>query len=294
MSAATGAAGPAATIRLRGRLEDLKPTLRRIAELVLADPRAVSAMTIGDLARAADCSEATVVRFANELGYRGYREFRLRLAEETAIAHDRAGDGQYAGDIDADDDLATVVGKIVAADTRAVQDTASALDLDALAEVAALIARARRIAVIGVGASGLAAMDLQHKLARVGLLASAHVDAHDALPTAALLGAGDIAIGISHTGRTADVVDALEAAAATGAATVAVTDAPGSPLAQLAEHLLLTVAHESAFRSGATASRIAQLTVVDCVFVAVAQRLPDLGREALGRTRAAIGGRRLP
>lgn len=293
-SAGTALAGPATTIRLRGRLDDLQPTLRRIAERVLQDPRAASGMTIGDLARAAKCSEATVVRLANEVGYSGYREFRLRLAEETAIANVRAEDTQYAGDIDADDDLETVVGKIATADTRAVQDTASALDLETLRAVSAAIGDARRIALIGVGASGLAAQDLHHKLARVGLASSAHTDVHDALPAAALLHPGDVAVGFSHSGRTADVVDALRVARDSGATTVAVTDAPASPIARLAAHTLLTAAHESAFRSGATASRIAQLTVVDCMFVAVAQRLPDLGRDALARTRTAIDDRRLP
>ena len=65
-------------------------------------------------------------------------------------------------------------------------------------------------------------------------------------------------------------------------------------LARSAQHVLVTAATESAFRSGATASRIAQLTVIDCILVAVAQRLPDLGRPALERTRSAIESRRLP
>lgn len=289
----SGDGGASATVRLRGRLADLGPALRRIAETVLTDPRAASGMTIGDLARASDCSEATVVRLSHELGYGGYREFRMRLAEETAVAREREGDGAYAGDIDPDDELAAVVGKIAAADTRAVQETAEGLDLAALADVAGAIAAAGRIALFGAGASGLAAADLQSKLARIGLAATVHVDAHGGLPAAALLRAGDVAIGLSHSGRTADVIDALGIAREAGARAVAITSAPASPLAGSAWRVLLTAAHESAFRSGATASRIAQLTVVDCVLVAVAQQLPDLGRDALARTRAAVEHRRV-
>ncbi|UYG18032.1 MurR/RpiR family transcriptional regulator [Brachybacterium huguangmaarense] len=285
-------AGPV-TVRLRGHLGDLQPALRRIAEVVLADPSGAGAMTIGDLARAAGCSEATVVRLTHELGYQGYRDFRFRLAEETAVARERSGRTVYEGDIDPADDLAAVVGKIATADARAVGNTARVLDLEVLGAVADHVLGARRIAVFGVGASGLAATDLQQKLARIGLLCTAHVDSHDALPTAALLGEGDVAIGLSHTGRTVDVVDALRIARERGSVTVAITNSPASPVIEEADAVLLTAAHESAFRSGATASRIAQLTVIDCVFVAVARQLPDLGREALRRTRASVEDRRL-
>lgn len=287
----TNATGTVA-VRLRGHYEDLQPALQRIAAVVLGDPAAASAMTIGDLARAAHCSEATVVRLAHELGYSGYRDFRFRLAEETAVARERRGQGTYEGDIEPGDDLAAVVGKIASADARAVHETADSLDLGTLSSIASAILQARHVAAFGVGASGLAAIDLQQKLSRIGLLATAHVDSHDALPMAALLQPGDVAIGLSHTGRTADVIDAVRIAEESGAVTVAITNAPASALAQAAEQVLVTAAHESAFRSGATASRIAQLTVIDCVFVAVAQQMPDHGRAALARTRAAVEDRR--
>lgn len=284
--------GGDAVVRIRGRMEDLQPAFRRIAEVILQDPRAASSLTIGGLAREAGCSEATVVRLTHELGYAGYRELRMRLAEETAVARER--ETAYEGDVDPEDDLAAVVGKIAAADTRAVRDTADILDLEVLAEAAGAISGARRIAAFGAGASGLAAGDLHAKLSRVGLMSSVHTDAHDALPAAALLQEQDVAVGISHTGRTEEVLAALQVAAEGGARTIAITNSPASPLAAAADMVLMTAAHESAFRSGATASRIAQLTVVDCVFVAVAQRLPDLGRTALARTRAAVEGRRIP
>lgn len=286
--------GGPVTVRLRGRLGDLQPKLRQIAEIVLKDPQAAGGMTIGALAKAAGCSEATVVRLANELGYSGYREFRFSLLEETAIHRERTSGSAYDGDIDPGDDLETVVGKIAFADARAVRDTAGALDIAVLGQVAQQIAGARRIAAFGAGASGLAAMDLTQKLTRIGLSCAVYRDVHEGLPAAALLGEGDVAVGLSHTGQTTDVLDALRVAAAAGATTVALTNASGSALARGADHVLVTAATESAFRSGATASRIAQLTVIDCILVAVAQRLPDLGRPALERTRSAIESRRLP
>jgi DNA-binding MurR/RpiR family transcriptional regulator len=284
---------PPLLLRLRSLRGDLKPALARIADLILADPAAVASMTIGDLAAAAECSEASVVRFARQLGFRGYRDLRFRLHEEAVAAATAGRDGEADGDIDPSDDIATMTGKIAAADSRAVHDTVRGLDLDALTRVADAVAPARRIVLFGVGASGLAAMDEQQKLARMGLPAVVHTEAHNGLPAVALLESDDVVIAFSHSGRTAELLDAARIAHDVGARVVVVTGAAGSPLAREADEVLLTAAVESELRSGATASRIAQLTVVDCIFVAVAIRVPDLGREALRRTRDAVDDRRV-
>jgi len=97
-----------------------------------------------------------------------------------------------------------------------------------------------------------------------------------------------VAIGISHTGTTADTVASLTQARSRGATTVAITNFPRSSIARAADHVLTTAARETTFRSGAMASRIAALTVVDCLFVAVAQRNYKQTLGALERTYAAV------
>jgi DNA-binding MurR/RpiR family transcriptional regulator len=158
--------------------------------------------------------------------------------------------------------------------------------------IEALVA-APRVDVYGVGASGIVALDFQQKLHRIGRVAFAWPDPHMALTSAALLTAGDVAVAISHSGATQDTLDALETARRGGATTVAVTNFPRSPLAGLGDHVLTTAARETTFRSGATASRLAQLTVVDCVFVGVAQRTYETSQRALEVTHAAVIGRRV-
>jgi DNA-binding MurR/RpiR family transcriptional regulator len=159
------------------------------------------------------------------------------------------------------------------------------------AAVAALVA-ARRVEVFGVGASGLVAEDLQQKLHRIGRPAFASRDPHAALTSAALLGAGDVVVGISHTGRTRDTLEPMREAARGGAATIAITNAPRSPIARAATHLLTTATVETTFRSGAMASRIAQLVIVDCLFVGVVQATYDASVTALTRTFEAVRDRR--
>ncbi len=106
-------------------------------------------------------------------------------------------------------------------------------------------------------------MDFQQKLHRIGQTAFAWSDTHIALTSAALLQPGDVAIGIPHTGVTTDTIDARAQARRSGATTVALTNFPRSPIVEVADHVLTTAVRETTFRSGAMASRLAQLTLVD-------------------------------
>jgi len=148
--------------------------------------------------------------------------------------------------------------------------------------------------IYGIGASGFVAQDLHQKLHRIGLLSSVWPDPHAALTSAVLLGPLDVAIAISHTGTTLDTIEALRVAADCGATTIAITNFGRSPLTKHARHVLTTAARETTFRSGAMASRIAQLAVIDCLFVGVAQRTYERTMRALERTYAVVQNRRTP
>lgn len=285
-------AGAPLTVVIRSRLAGLQPAMQRVAEFVVAHPGEAAGMTIRDLAARCGISETTVVRFCREVGLRGYPQLRLALAGEVG-GRDRAVGVDVGGDIDEGDTLETVVRKIVALDLQAVADTGDALSIPALQSVVDALVAAGRVDIYGVGASGFVAADLAFKLHRIGRPAYTSSDPHACITSAALLGNGDVAIAISHSGLTVDTRDALAVAAAQGAITVAITNAANSPIAAMADHLLLTAARETEFRSGANASRLAQLIVVDCVFVGVAQRTFPDAIEALRATRAAIAGRRL-
>jgi DNA-binding MurR/RpiR family transcriptional regulator len=283
-------------VALRGLRPTLVPSKQRVAALILRDPARVSTLTISELARAAETSETTVLRLCHELGVPGYRDLRVALAAESGREEGRTGGAQevggVGGDIGRHDDLDAIVEKVTGADQRAIADTARVLDRKALAEAVRLVATARRIDIVGVGASAVVALDLQQKLHRIGLIAYAWHDTHAALTAAAILTRKDVAIGISHSGSTLDVIDAVREASARGARTIALTGVPGSPLATEAGLRLVTADRETTFRSGATASRIAALSIVDVLFVAVAQRRYDQTVAALSATRTAVARRR--
>jgi len=273
-------------------MPSLRPAEQRVGEAVLADPAAISESSITTVARQCMTSETTVLRFCRAIGLGGYPELRIALAraaqrEET----DQNARPPVNGTIGENDSVADVVAKISYADSRAVEETGAALDVAALTAAIEAVRAAGRIDVYGIGASGLVAHDLHQKLHRLGLISFSWADPHLALTSAAVLEVGDVAIGISHTGTTIDTIDALRVARQHGATTIAVTNFAKSPITEEADLVLTTAARETTFRSGAMASRIAQLALIDCLFTGVAQRSYDHAIDSLQTTYAAVQSR---
>jgi len=274
---------------IQSRLDTYPPSTRRVAEAILERPQIVLEQTITELARNCSTSETSVVRFCRTIGFTGYAPMRLQMATELATESAQFGQvGEYGSDITDADSLAEMIAKISRSEIVGIQETAASLDLDVLQSVIDRVAAADTVIVFGVSASNASARDLAQKLLRVGRTALSFADAHDALVPATLLGPDGVAIAFSHSGRTREAIEFLRAAHDSGAATVAITNAADSPLGRVADAVLRTAVRETAFRSGAMASRIAQLTVVDYLFVGVARADHDRSVAAIRRTHSAV------
>ena len=275
---------------LRSELDDLPAQARRVADVILADPREASGLPIQELARRAGTSEASVTRLAQRVGRRGFPELRIALASESATVTA----SRVVGDVALDDPLADVRAKMLADLERSLADTSSSLDDATIDRVARAVVEARRVVVVGIAASGIVADDLAQKLERLGVAAVAVTEYHRAMTTSVGVTAGDVVIGVSHSGETIDVIEPLAAASEAGATTVAITSAARSTLARACDHVLRTVAGtDNAFRPAAMSSRAAQLFVVDVLFVAVVQRDHDRVAPHLAKSWQAVSGRHL-
>ncbi|MDT3395934.1 MurR/RpiR family transcriptional regulator [Streptomyces sp. B1866] len=294
-SAGRQEAAPPAPSALAAKIRRLAPSMtrsmQRVAEAVAGDPAGCAALTVTGLAERTGTSEATVVRTSRLLGYPGYRDLRVALA--ALAAHQAAGrPPAVTADIAVDDPLAEVVAKLAQDERQSLADTAAALDVVQLEAAVGALATAHRVDVYGVGASGLVGQDLVQKLLRIGLIAHAHADPHLAVTNAVQLRPGDVAVAISHSGRTTDAIEPLRVAFERGATTVAITGRPDGEVAQYADHVLTTsAARESELRPAAMSSRTGQLLVVDCLFIGVAQRTYDVAAPALAASYEALAHR---
>ena len=264
----------------------------RIASEIVADPDAAAHASIVDLAERAGTSAATVTRFSRLLGFKGYASLRVAVAAETGRAEQARWETDISGDISPDDSLDGVLKVIATADTRAIQATAAGLDMGDVERVSAAIATAGRVEIFGLGSSGAAGREMAFRLERIRIPVWSRSDTHAALTNAALLGPGDVAIGLSHSGRTKEVIETLAEASDHGALTVAVTSYPRSPLAETADVVFTTSVHETTFRLAALSALHSALLVLDLIYVAVAQRTYERTTEAFELTVRAVDAHR--
>ena len=274
-------------LRIKSASEMFKPAEKSVAEFVLANPQKVMHMSVSEAARDIGVGESTVIRFCRALGYKGYQEFKLLLAQDLVQPVEFIHEN-----ITFNDSTVELAQKVFQTNIQAVSDTMKALDPQMVEVAARSLSDAGRVDIYGVGYSSFTALDAKLKLVRLGLIADAYGDGHLQAMAAASLKKGDVAIGISNSGSTRDVVDALSAARKAGATTISITNFSPSPITRASDVVLLTASPESPLGGEVLTSRIAQLCVLDVLSVALAVTLGDGCLDLIKKTSEAVKKKR--
>ena len=246
--------------------DELRPSERKVADLVQRDSERAVRLTMSTLATEAGVSEPTVVRFARALGFQGYQQFRVALARSLGT-----GEPYLHRAVDLDDDVATQIEKVLGFAQRGLSTLRARLDRDEISRAIDCLAAAKRVEFHGSGASGIVAADAQSKFFRLAVPAAAYSDPHQQLIAASALGEGDVLVVFSHTGRTRDLAAAAAIARERGTEVIAVTLA-GSPVAAAASLVVAVPEVEDPDVYTPMASRIVQLLIVDILATGVAMR----------------------
>jgi DNA-binding MurR/RpiR family transcriptional regulator len=274
-------------LRIKSAAEIFKPAEKSVADFVLAHPGEVMHMSVSEAARDIGVGESTVIRFCRSLGYKGYQEFKLRLAQDLVEPVEFIHEN-----ISFNDSTSELAQKVFQTNIQAVGDTMKALDPQMVEVAAKKLSEAGRVDIYGVGYSSFTALDAKLKFVRLGLVADAYGDAHLQVMAAASLRKSDVAIGISHSGSTKDVVDALSLARKAGATTISITNFSPSPITRVSDVVLLTASPESPLGGEVLTSRIAQLCVLDVLSVALAVTLGDGCLDLIRKTSEAVKKKR--
>ncbi len=272
--------------QIRMKLPSLTPIEYKVASHILARKDLGAAMPLRDVAIGSGVSEAMVVKVAKKLGFAGFRAFRQGLADyyrlDTAALHSEILSG---------DTSAMIVQKVSRTAMQALEETFAILDLAAFDRAARFLHSARQRDFYGLGGSAQIARDVAHKFLRIGIRSNVYDDAH-MMMSAALLGPQDTVIAFSHSGRTAAVLDAVDLAGKNGARIIVVTNYPDSPMAQMVDMVLRSTAQNNPLLGENAAARIAQLNLMDALFVAVAQQDRATADANLARTMQAVQSKR--
>lgn len=267
-------------LRLR---ETLRKSDRRVAEVILDRPEEVVSMSLATLAKAAAVSDPTVIRFCAAIGCEGFRDLRVRLARSLAFARTTSHTA-----ISAADGLSTIVTKVFDFNLSSLNWAQSKLDPDGIEAAVCLLAMAKRIEFFGCGASGIVARDAQQKFPLFGVPCGAPPDSHQMFMSAEMLGAGDVAVAISNTGQTREVVQALQVAQQQGAATLGITGQAHSPLCAYCDVTLLVETLENTDLYTPTVSRLAHLVVLDILSTAVSLRRGDTHHDRIAQMKSGL------
>jgi DNA-binding MurR/RpiR family transcriptional regulator len=256
---------------LLGRLASLEATRseRRIVEYLLSLPEADRAIvTTGEVCRRTRTSRSTLDRLARRLGHRGFAQLRRSLVREVADVYGAtAEESPLDPAIGLDDDAATVAHKILASvSSRALAFAQMLAADDRLDRVVQTIDQAERIVFVGAGLSSMVAMDMHHRLLRLGLNVVYSEDVHTQLALTSLAAPGDAVVLVSYSGRTRSVIQALTIARDRDARTVALTADPSSPLGRLADVCIATPPGVGLFGNDAALTRLLQMVFSDVLF----------------------------
>ena len=268
-------------------LPKLKGSAQKTAQFILDSPRETINLTITELGSRVGVSEASIVRFAQSLGYSGFHALKIRLAEDIVspmlIVHE---------DLTPDDGPATAVQKAMTAGMRSLEDTTRILEMPVLESAIRALCSARRIVLFASGNSIPIAMDLNFRLTKIGLQSRFSIDPTMQEMYASLTSSEDVAVGISHTGSSKDTVHTLELAKQNGACTVCITNHSDSPLTRYGDFCLFTSTRVSHFREERMASSLATLALTEALYVGICVERSDASVQAVSKTIKATGHRK--
>ncbi|MFK4753038.1 MULTISPECIES: MurR/RpiR family transcriptional regulator [Oceanospirillaceae] len=262
-------------------IPNLRKSEIKVAEYVLRSPQQVMHMRIVDLAQEAQVSEPTIVRFCRGIGCNSFQEFKVRVAQEMAITNNI---GQFA--IATDDSISNICSKIADTTIQRLHQVKSQLKSEQVGVAANAISMATRVEFYGYGASGAVAIDAQHKFFRLQVATAAYSDPHMQAMSAVTLGPEDVAVAISQSGRTKDLLNSIALAQHHGAKVVSL--APANTAVSLqADYPIHINIEEDTEQFTPMTSRIAHLMVIDMLAVAVTQRRgPEFARHLINIKRS--------
>ena len=279
-------------LRVRSIYDSLSTAEKKVADYFLNNVENVFSKPIAQLAEEASVSKVTWVRFCKAIGFEGLKDLKKALFAQMHKIADRNVSEPFS-DVREIVNTKMLIEGLKQNSIQAISDTAAMLDPASLEAAATGIVNAKTVRIFGVGASGLVGEDLHSKLMRINKYSYFSTDPHIQLTYAANMSPEDVAILISMSGKTKEILEVLSLARQSRTPTIALTKYSKTPLALNADTVLYVSAPEISQRSGAMSSRLAQLMVVDALFTATAHMDYDAIAVNLERSREITSSHRI-
>jgi DNA-binding MurR/RpiR family transcriptional regulator len=275
-------------IKIRSLYPALPKVHKRIADLVLDRPKKIIGLTITEFANKVDASEASIIMFCKKLKFNGYHDLKNVLSQEVFTSS-----SDIHEEINSDDKAPVITKKVINSSIQALRDTETILEIKSLEEAASIILEAKKVSIIGTGISGIIAKDAWMRFFRIGIDAI-YYDAETTMRMGtSILSKEDAVFAISHSGSTLAVIDSLKNAGNIGVKSIGLTNYLNSSISKIVDVLLLTSSRETGIREEEMTSRIAQLAVIDSLFVTVSNLSYKTSSSNLKLTRKAVSSEKI-
>lgn len=269
---------------IQNMLEQLPASERKIAQFILDNPQSILNSTVNDIGIQAKTSGAAVIRLCKSLGLTGFQDLKVRVAGDLVKPVE-----QGYRDIEPDESFFSIVQKTTSNSIQSIRDSEEIINYEELERAVNTLAPAKNVHFFGIGASNIIAKDSQQKYLRIQKNATAFTDTHLVATLIANADEDDVVFGISHSGETQEVINVMALAKERGVKTISLTKYGQSTVSSLADIKLFTsYSAEAPFRSAATSSRLAQLYMMDILFLSMATVQYEQTIDSIDRTREAI------
>ncbi|MDQ0255888.1 DNA-binding MurR/RpiR family transcriptional regulator [Evansella vedderi] len=271
----SGGSLPKLTLLMEQNKTSLTKSELKVYDFVLKNLKEVIYQSLTEISLACDIGESTVLRFCRKLGFKGYQDFKFALAQELASINHSESDE-------------TFIDRVKNSMVETIHNTYEIVDHEELQKVIDHIIETDNVIVYGVSSSGIAGLDMQNRLMRIGKHIEVITDSHMQVTRSISVSSKTLIIAISLTGSTKDIVDAVKVAKKNNAKVVAITNYIKSPLTKFADHLLLTSAKENPLDSGSLISKVSQLFVFDLICTGISIKLYDQAKKNKERVAEEI------
>lgn len=270
--------------KIHNEYKNLTATEKKVASYILKNPQKVIDITAKELAAICNTVPSAVNRMCKAIGFDGFSKFKLSLVATIGNNNSDIPNAPF----DKDDDIQLIFNKVFNSGINTLKNTYMMLDFSKVEIIAEKIKTAKRVLIFGVGTSAVIAQDAAYRFSQLGVQAYAYTDILQMTVMAKNMNETDIAFGISHSGTTKAVVDAMRYAKETGAVTIALTSFAKSLLYTESDYAVSVYADEENYPVEAVSARIAHMCMVDALMMSIASLSYDNYSQHISLRNAAL------
>lgn len=270
---------------IKQNYENFTDSEKLIADYLLSNNESIINLSAKEIGEITNTSAATLIRFSKKLGFESLNEMKLKLSISLRDIKEKA-DFEYINKKLETTDIIYGIKKSI---DKVMDKTVNLIQEEDLEKAIDLLSKAKNIYIYSVGVSGLVGQDFYYKLSRINKRCIAHVDTHLQITSSILMETEDVAVAISYSGTTKEVIKCVENANKNNVPVISITKASiSNKLEDLSDITLKVPYVEKSLREGAMSSRISQLAIIDMLFIGMAKENIEEIENKLVVTREAV------